>query len=147
VVTDPTGRFAYAVAGEIWAFSINASNGTLTPVAGSPFAAGASAMSIDPGGHFAYVAEAAGINVYSIDVTTGALSATADSPAALNTPSALQIDPSGQFAYAVAISGANQTGVYAFSVDSTTGALTPVPGSPFAASSSPGNPVVVSITN
>ncbi len=147
VVSDPTGRFAYAVAGEIWAFSINASDGTLTSIAGSPFAIGATSLSIAPSGQYAYAAEPTGIYVYSIDPTTGALSATADAPAVLSTPSYMQIDPSGQFAYAVADAGANETGVYAFSLDATTGALTLVSGSPFAASASPGNPVVVTLAN
>src|SRR5580658_2226187 len=105
-------------------------------------------MTIGPDGHFAYVTESTGIYVYSIDVTTGVLSAvTADTPAALTAPLAVQIDPSGQFAYTIAATGANATGVYGFSINANTGALALIPGSPFAASVSPGNPTVITITN
>jgi hypothetical protein len=38
VAVHPTGRFAYAISGGVWGYTINASTGALTPIPGSPFA-------------------------------------------------------------------------------------------------------------
>jgi len=49
IVIDPAGQFAYAAndeSADISVFSVNATTGALTPVAGSPFAAGTGARSI-----------------------------------------------------------------------------------------------------
>jgi 6-phosphogluconolactonase (cycloisomerase 2 family) len=146
IAFETTGRFAYAVnnAGSVSAFSINAANGALTPIASSPFPAGTSpfVMAVDPAGPFAYVANAGDntVSAYTIDGTTGALTPVAGSPFATGTsatngvsPRSVTVDPTGQFVYT-----ANQGGdVSAYSINGATGALSAVPGSPFAAGSQP----------
>jgi 6-phosphogluconolactonase (cycloisomerase 2 family) len=155
VVTDPAGRFVYAMPGTgISAFTISPSNGALTPVVGSPFAIDYGSLVVSPDGQFAYViksleaSEGGGIYLYSIS-TTGALTAVATSPVSLGYPKSFTIDPSGQFAYAVAYIGTSGVdfGVYAFTINPTTGALLPVSGNPFAASSPPGYTTAITVTN
>lgn len=82
VAATPDGRFVYvsgAAAGAIAGFA-RASDGTLTPVAGSPFAtpAGATALAISPDGRF--LASLCGacneLRTFSIDAVTGALEVT-----------------------------------------------------------------------
>jgi 6-phosphogluconolactonase (cycloisomerase 2 family) len=49
IVVDPLGEFVYAAnenSANVSVYSVNAATGALTPVAGSPFAAGAGARSI-----------------------------------------------------------------------------------------------------
>jgi 6-phosphogluconolactonase (cycloisomerase 2 family) len=148
VTVDPTGKFAYVVnhgASTVAGFTINATTGALTPIAGSPFAVGApaSSVAVDPSGEFAYVATniglSAGVEGYTINATTGALTAIVGSPFGSGTCRAhgdrgfggcdsVTVDPSGKFAYYVFFSGL----VYGDTINGTTGALTAVPGSPFA---------------
>jgi 6-phosphogluconolactonase (cycloisomerase 2 family) len=99
IATDPTGKFLYIANyngpyqtnrspsqydGSISAFTIDPESGALTPVSGSPFAAGINSLSviIDPTGHFAYAFSAtyttgylsyATILTYAVDQSTGAL--------------------------------------------------------------------------
>lgn len=164
VVVDPSSRFAYvpnSLADSIWAYSINATTGALTAMpdvdggtAGTqtsivtgdvPFS-----IAIHPSGKFAYVAnQGVGTNsgntisAYSIDATTGALSAmdangaTAGTQTTIATgthPYAITIDPTGNFAY-VANYDSNTVSVY--TVNQTTGALTA--GTPVAAGTNPGS--------
>ena len=77
---------------------------------------------IDPSGRFAYVANvvSANVSVYTINQTTGAL--TAGTPVAAGGQAAyVTVDPSGRFAYV-----ANYTGntVSVYTINQTTGALT-----------------------
>jgi len=85
LTVDPTGSFLYVAnsgSGTVSAFTINSSNGVLTPVAGSPFTASGTAsaatrtsVQVDPSAQFAYVTngDAGTISVFSIDFATGAL--------------------------------------------------------------------------
>src|SRR5258708_27582966 len=97
------GLSAFALVGSVSAFSIG-SNGALTPVPGSPFAAGFQPLSVtvDPTGKFAYVANEFDNNVsaYSIgsnDALTplpGSPFATgAEAPAAVAGPPPLSVAP------------------------------------------------------
>jgi 6-phosphogluconolactonase len=136
-------QFAYVANqnGTVSAYSIG-SNGSLTPVPGSPFAAGAGAISVavDPTGELAYVANFGdnSVSAYSIG-SNGALTPVIGSPfAAGRGPNFVAVDPTGGFAYVANINGNN---VSAYSIGSN-GSLTPVPGSPFAAGPNPGSLVV-----
>ena len=83
--TDPTGKFAYVAngcisfsfcTGLIAVFSINQSDGTLTPTAGCPLAprgALGSSIVLDPAGKFAYVAGQNSVSAFSVDALTGGL--------------------------------------------------------------------------
>jgi 6-phosphogluconolactonase len=147
VVCINVGRFAYiANAGseDVSAYTIDATTGALTAVAGSPFAAGILPLvvTLHPSGKFAYVANniSNNISAYAIDATTGALAEVAGSPFAAGTsPFVATIDPSGRFAYV-----ANQisTNVSAYTIDAATGALTAVAGNPYAAGSFPFDVVI-----
>jgi len=135
------GRFAY-VANEtsntISAYSIDASTGALTPIAGSPFAATGTtpvAVAVDPNGVYLYVANNGSndVSVYSIDDTTGVLTAVGEPVGSGNGPFALLVDPSDQFLFVI-----NKTDntVAVFETGSG-GSLTAINGSPFSVGSEP----------
>jgi 6-phosphogluconolactonase len=81
---------------------------------------------------YAYVANEGGLSTYSINPSTGGLTASVDSPLVLPTSwpfggiSQIATDPSGQFLYLL-----DYSGVYAYAINRNTGALTAVAGSPF----------------
>ena len=130
------------------AFSI-ASNGALTPVAGSPFALPLWQVQGEPTGNFLIgtTGQSAGINgtdnnflyVYSIQQTganAGALTAVTGSPFATQySPYAIAVQPDtgGNLVYSFGfnddLSGFNPPEAYI--IDPTTGALSVVSGSPF----------------
>ena len=111
-------------AGTVAAFTINPATGALTAAAGSPYAAtgtdfGPTALALDPGGTFLYVANqgtppaaptpvGAGIRTYGIGaggvLTAGGVWA-ATGLSAQNSPDALVIDPAGPYLFA----GSNDT--------------------------------------
>jgi 6-phosphogluconolactonase (cycloisomerase 2 family) len=107
VAVDPTGKFVYVAAtlnfGRVLAYSVNATTGALSPVAGSPFSSTGDfpiAVTVDPSGKFVYVANYSTANVsqYSIDPGTGALTSMGTIAAGIN-PSSVTVDPSGKFLY------------------------------------------------
>jgi 6-phosphogluconolactonase (cycloisomerase 2 family) len=144
VLTDPAGKFLYVAApgNGIRVFSIASSTGALTEISGSPFgiaAANGICADMDPGGKFLFVVNAGPTNAntvqpFSINSTTGAL--TAGTPVATGgtLPINLAVTPDGNFLYVV-----NETTntVAGFSINGTSGALTAVSGSPFATDSIP----------
>ena len=144
ITVDPTGNFLYAGSGGgvsnrgISAYAINSLTGALTPIAGSPFAAGYGNYSITstPNGQFIYVVNNSDstISGYALNGTTGALTPLAGSPfAAAAGVYALTIHPSGAFLYAAnTTANTNVSSVTAYGIDPSTGALTSIAGSPFA---------------
>ena len=139
MAVDPVGKFAYVAnygSNNVSAYAIDATNGALTPVKGSPFAAGIGPYSVTvyPSGKFAYVASLGSDNIYgfAIDATSGALRSLPGSPFAEGYgPVGLIIAPNGRFAYAPNQGDNGGGNISAYSIDSTRGALTPVTGSPF----------------
>ncbi len=125
VAVDPTGKFAYVanacgvtctVSGNVSAYTIDSTTGALSPVPGSPFAAGSFPISVavDPSGKFAYVTNQCGnvfcsvsgsVSAYTIDSTTGALSPVPGSPFA-----------AGTFPLSVAIAGQSTVPFAAFTL-------------------------------
>jgi 6-phosphogluconolactonase (cycloisomerase 2 family) len=84
---EPTGRFAYVAnqtSNNISGYAINTSNGALTPIPGSPFAAGTGAfeVTVEPTGRFAYVVNSGSNNIsgYTISASSGALTPLSGSP-------------------------------------------------------------------
>ena len=143
---NSAGTFAYAAnvnvvgstaTGTVSAYRIDVKTGALSPVAGSPFAAGAGTVSVtvNPAGTFAYVANAGDGTVldYRVDEKTGMLKLAGSNPVAIGSVS-VTVSPAGTFAYVV--NWGNNT-VSAYRIDATSGAFTPVAGSPFAAGNSP----------
>jgi 6-phosphogluconolactonase (cycloisomerase 2 family) len=109
--------------GTVAAFSV-ASNGTLTPLPGSPFSAGAQpqGMSLSPDGKFLYIAfqDNAGssqVKGFLIDPAAGTFSTIAGATVANAT--SVNVDGSGKFAF---ISQGQQLVI--FKIDPATGALT-----------------------
>lgn len=146
LTVDPTGKFVYAASiqsGSVSAYTIDATTGALTPVAGSPFpgASSAFAIAVDPTGKFVYVANANptdSISAYTINPSTGALTGIVGSPFPTQGCPAVSVavDVSAKFVYAAC--GSNILG---YSLDPATGTLTPLAGSPF-----PGGAQPLSIT-
>lgn len=128
---------------DVSAFTIDASTGVLASV-GSPFATGAlndpSASGISlaatPDGKYLYAGSTGGdITVFSINSTTGALTAVGSPVAAGGAMSSMKVTPSGNF-LAVALYLSNEVAVFAIQSDGT---LQPVANSPFALKSGTGN--------
>ncbi len=134
---DPAGKFLFATdltGGRIFVYRINQTDGSLSAVAGSPFALPAGNLPsidvIDSTGKFLYVSQfAGGVAAFAIDPTIGALTNVPGSPfATSSTPVFLAADPAGKFIYVCNSNGS----IDGFASDSNTGVLAPVPGSPFA---------------
>jgi DNA-binding beta-propeller fold protein YncE len=148
VSVDPTGRFAYVAnhsGNNISAYSIDTSTtstaGALTAIDANGAVGGYQAtiaagtypisVTVHPSGKFAYVANESSnsLSVYSINTTTGALSAidadgatgTQASIATGTRPYAVTIDPTGYFAYVANYDSGN---ISAYSINQTSGALT-----------------------
>ena len=137
-------KFVYAIfeiTGEIAGWSIDSSTGALTPL-GAPFpisvslnapiAPGQFQMITDPGGNYLFISSSLGndIFVYTIDSTTGALTAATNSPFPVPSiePGNITTDGLGRFLY-VCLGSAHEGGSFeAFSIG-TGGVLTFLPGS------------------
>ena len=131
----PNGNFLYVTnqgGNSVSGFSV-ASDGTLTAIAGSPFAAGGpsslNGIVVHPNGNFLYVASmggSGGVVGYSIDSTTGALTLIPGSPFSNtnggfnNTGDGITIHPNGRWLYMGLV---NRRRVAAYDIDSVTGAL------------------------
>jgi 6-phosphogluconolactonase (cycloisomerase 2 family) len=138
IVIHPDGKFLYAgdAAGGILVFSI-LSGGALTLTSDLPFPAGAPpSLAITPDGKFLYVADFDSfVDAYSIDGTSGSLTALAGSPFSNATGTGdlstqVIVEPKGKFLYTYNTIG-NPNTISAFSIDDSTGELTAVSGSPF----------------
>jgi 6-phosphogluconolactonase (cycloisomerase 2 family) len=80
MVVDPSGKYLYVTAqgpDRLYGFSIGTS-GTLTALTSSPFTTGSfpDEVNVDPSGSFVYVANREDVWVYSLNSSTGALTAT-----------------------------------------------------------------------
>ena len=127
IAITPADTFAYisdAVSG-VAGYSVNATTGNLTPLAGSPFAAGTgpSAMVMTASGKFLYVANAVGLVSFAINAD-GSLTSIG-SPITLGiAPLAVSIEPTGAYLYVISV---NSTVVNIYQINSTTGLLTAQP--------------------
>jgi len=125
VTVAPSGKFAYAAnAGDndLSTYTIDSTNGTLTPNGTIAAGAGPTSVAVDPTSKFAYAVNAGSNNIsmYTIDATTGLLTSIGTVNAGV-APSSITILPSSNFAY-VTNSGSNDVSIY--SIDTSTGALT-----------------------
>jgi hypothetical protein len=121
-------------------------DGSLAPVPGSPFPAGAGPSSVTTGHifypvHFLYVANSTSnsISGYAVDDATGTLTPLGGSPfPAGSTPSSVTEGTwSGAFGLFLYVANSASNDLSVFSVGLSTGALTPVAGSPFPVGQSP----------
>jgi 6-phosphogluconolactonase (cycloisomerase 2 family) len=137
IAVDPAGKFVYVTNqgnNNVFGYAINASNGALTPVPGSPFPAGnlPIGVAVSPNDKFAYVINGndSAVAAYAINASTGALTP-AGSPFSTgpgSNPNYVALDPTGKFAY---VDGYSNDTIPAFTINASTGSLTPVLGSPF----------------
>jgi 6-phosphogluconolactonase (cycloisomerase 2 family) len=150
IAVTPGNHFLYATnagttggpgSNTISAYTIDSGSGALTAIAGSPFATVAApyAIAVEPGGHYAYVANFHNntISAYAISGGTGALTPIAGGPAepGIDGPRSLTIHPSGKFLY---LTVGNEAAIWVYAIDGGTGALTALAGSPFATTIGPG---------
>lgn len=141
VTVDPLNRFVYAgyySSNYISAFTMNASTGALTQIAGSPFNTSGAAgtfITVEATGKFLYFANSgsASISGFTINSATGALTTIPGSPfAGTASPSVIYTDPTSSFLYCANTS--NPGTVSGFTINKTTGALTQIAGSPWTTS-------------
>jgi 6-phosphogluconolactonase len=125
------------------AYTVDPSGGGLSPVSGSPFAAGIqpSGIAVDPSNKFAYVANQnypnpkGTVSAYTIDRTTGALEAVKRSPYVEGrNPYLIAVDPTGKFVY---ITNIFSDDVSAYTINKPNGSLTRIAGSPFETGGNP----------
>lgn len=117
--------------GTVSAFTVNTA-GSLTPVSGSPFSAGAGAefMALDSVHNLLFVSNqsANSLSVFSINTSSGILTPVAGSPFATGSrPTGVAVAP---MAGLVFVGNQNDSSVSVFGINSMTGALTAVAGSP-----------------
>jgi 6-phosphogluconolactonase (cycloisomerase 2 family) len=143
-VVDQQGKFLYAYGGQgVYAFTIETSTGTISPVPGSPFAAAttsspgyvqaATLMALDQTNKFLYVSTSKGIYAYTIDQSTGALALIAGSPFGVSVAGSWTVAITPTNSYLYQLQSSSSASIYAYSVNQTSGVLTPVSGSPFSA--------------
>jgi 6-phosphogluconolactonase (cycloisomerase 2 family) len=145
IAVDPTGKFAYvantgcpsAFDGNVSMYTVDATTGALASI-GPPVDSldeGGHSVTVDPSGKFAYVANwgegdtAGSVSMYTINVTTGALTSTGMINGVcpgLCAPWSVVVHPSGKFAYVANEGGPSPTGVSMFTINTTTGALTSI---------------------
>lgn len=104
-------------AGYVFGFSVG-SGGVLTPLGGSPYAAGVqpSAIASDSSSSYVYVTDFASGNVRGYNVASGILTPLSSSPfPAGNQPSAIVVDPSYPYAY---VANSQDATVEAYSISS-----------------------------
>ena len=125
---DSTGSFLFTAnvnSNCVSAFTINQNTGILTPVAGSPFAAGPSPQSVAiQHGKFLYVpnGNGASVSAYAINSTTGALVEVAGSPFATGSVPVAAVTKNS---FLFVGNSADKT-VSQYSIDPTTGVLTQI---------------------
>ena len=122
---------------QIAAFSINGS-GALTPLPGSPFAAGSGPASLVGFGNFLYALNSLDhtISGYSVDQNTGILTQIQGSPFPAGTASGSLISNPHTFSIIYA-PDLQSNSILAFVADNASGSLAPLPGSPFPTSVGP----------
>ncbi|HEY6293130.1 MAG TPA: beta-propeller fold lactonase family protein [Terriglobia bacterium] len=138
ITVDPSSRFAYVsdpAHNSILGFSMQSNQ--LTPIPGSPFAAGTQplGMTLSPQGAVLYVANRGSNNVsaFVIDSNSGALATVPGSPFATAGQGPNFVAASSTFVY---VTDQTTNDVSAFTIGAN-GALSPVTGSPFNVATSP----------
>jgi len=141
LVADSGRRFLYGSdfnTGMVYAYSIDAATGNLTPLSNSPYSTpffgNGGPLGMDPAGKFVFfVADPNGDIVTFVRNSSNGTLTLSSAPVAQDTnqPIALVVDPASKFLYAADHSDPSGDEISVFSIDGGTGGLTPVPGSPF----------------
>jgi 6-phosphogluconolactonase len=114
-------------------------NGLLSPITGSPFAAGLNPVSlaVTPGGAFLYAADKGSnqISGYKVGQNSGALTPTTTATFSVGTsPTWIAIPPNGGYVYVANFGSAS---ISAYGINTTNGFLGQVTGSPYSVSTAP----------
>jgi 6-phosphogluconolactonase (cycloisomerase 2 family) len=144
VTFDAAGHFAYVsnqTDSSIFVYSVNGTTGALAEIQADRMTTGISptAVSLTADGKFAYVLNLSSISAFSVNSSSGALTAIAGSPFPVsvvpgggNNPLQILIfNPNGNALYVKNDGGTGTGSLAAFSIDPATGALAPLSGSPF----------------
>jgi 6-phosphogluconolactonase len=149
VAADPLGRFLYATTlseglsdytGRVWAFAVDATTGSLTPVPGSPYlegpGKGTEFVVVDAFGQYLYATnrEANEVTAYAIGAN-GTLTRVPGSPFPTGglLPQRLVLSAKDR----LYVSNTHSGTISAFAVNRADGSLTPLPGSPFPGPANP----------
>ncbi|HLY42058.1 MAG TPA: beta-propeller fold lactonase family protein [Terracidiphilus sp.] len=120
ITTAGSGAYVYVAAvdtttpgGYLFGFAVN-SDGTLSALPGSPFAAGThpSSLAPDPGGSYLYVTDMGANQVLTFSINSGALTEVG-SAASGSQPAAVVIDAQGKYAY---VANSQDSNLSAYSV-------------------------------
>lgn len=137
IAFDPATKLLFVLnhlTTDISAFRADEQTGTLTAVAGSPFALGAvqvTSMALHPSGKFLFVTDRVnGLYVLAVDTTSGALTALTGSPFpdGLTQPQFVVVHPGGKFVYVA--DGAAPLTLAGYMLDATNKTVTAM-GAPF----------------
>ncbi len=157
---DPSGSFVFQTAqgynggtmGGVFVYAIDRSSGALGSAVQSQLVGQTVyADVVDNRGKFLYVLSSQGLDAFSIQTGSGALSAVSGSPFPIAMPSSvgysqpatlMAIDQTNKFLYV-----STSTGIATFKIDQSTGQLTPVAGSPFGGSVSAPWTIVITPNN
>jgi 6-phosphogluconolactonase (cycloisomerase 2 family) len=167
VVVDRLGKFLYVVSddGNIYAFNINQTDGTLTPSSTPTYSLGASSgplgATIDPSNKYLYTANDGDntVSAFTIDANgiltaNGTLNVGGAAPPLTLFVDKVVVDPSSKYLY-VLDSGDTQAtipnlgGVYAYALGANgalTSNMTPIAGSPFGLAGNPVGSIVIDPT-
>jgi 6-phosphogluconolactonase (cycloisomerase 2 family) len=141
---DPSGKLLRvdSIAPDmIFTYAVDGQSGALTPLSSVlarrpsgvsiAMSLGTARVSFEP--RFAYMMSSTSnaVSAYTIDATTGALTANASGPVATGAgPLSVAVDLQGRFAV---VANTNSSNLSVFKIDAGTGSLAPVTGSPFTA--------------
>jgi DNA-binding beta-propeller fold protein YncE len=93
---------------------------------------------VDPAGKFVFAVGDAGVMVYTLDASSGALTPiSGDLLGPEPNPWGVALDPAGKYLYVANNSMKTDSAIFGLSIDRTTGALAQVPGSPYYRSETP----------
>jgi 6-phosphogluconolactonase len=126
---NSSGEFAYVTnlgdtdPGHVVAFSINQDSGVLSPIAAYDADVSPYSLAITPNDKFIYCANSGSntISAYSINQSTGALTALGDPIEVGVDPRSITVDPSGGY---LLVAHAGENTLTSYAINATTGALT-----------------------
>lgn len=137
----PDGAFLYTANDDgtntVGEYSVDTATGALTSVGSATIGESPYSVAVDPSGRFVYAVaiDAVGVYGFTINSTTGVLTAMSGSPFGTSSnadaPDSVAVDPTGRFLMVGLDCCGSSAGVSVFSVAATTGKLTVVSGSPF----------------
>ncbi|HVR07619.1 MAG TPA: beta-propeller fold lactonase family protein [Thermoanaerobaculia bacterium] len=130
---SPSGNACYMADGttnNLAAYHVDAETSLFTNVAGAPFATDSnpSGVAVEPGGRFLYAVNAGSqsVSIYSVNLTTQALTKIGTMPTSATHPQAINTTRQCVF-----VTNTGSGGYEVFAINAATGALSAVPGSPF----------------